>query len=55
MSVKELIEKLKQFPEDMEVCYDYDGGWSACEIEKVYTTKKYNGGEIIGVEVVILK
>ena len=35
MKVKELIEELKKFDENMEVQYDYDGKYSTIPIEDV--------------------
>lgn len=36
MKVKELIEELKKFDENMEVVYDYDGAYSTCGIARIY-------------------
>lgn len=35
MKVKELIEELQKFDENMEVQYDYDGQFSTMSIDKV--------------------
>lgn len=41
MKVKELIEELKKFDENMEVVYDYDGAYSTCSIFQIYIANKY--------------
>lgn len=35
MKVKELIEELKKFDENMEVQYDYDGQYSTISIDEI--------------------
>lgn len=35
MLVSELIKKLEKLPQDMEVVYDYDGGYSTLPIDTV--------------------
>ena len=42
MNVKELIEILKEFPEDMEVVYDYDSKCSTCTIYEVYIGNEFH-------------
>lgn len=41
MKVKELIEELKKFDENMEVQYDYDGQFSTMPIEEVSIQNEY--------------
>lgn len=41
MKVKELIEELKKFDENMEVQYDYDGRFSTMTIDEVYIQNEY--------------
>lgn len=41
MKVTELIEQLKKFPQDMEVVYDYDGGYSTGSIDEIKIGNKY--------------
>ena len=41
MKVKELIEKLKEFDENMEVQYDYDGQFSTMPIDEVSIQNEY--------------
>lgn len=41
MKVKELIEELKKFDENMEVQYDFDGEYSTFPIEKVSVENEY--------------
>ena len=41
MTVAELIEALKNFPQDMEVVYDYDGGYSTGSIDEIKIGNKY--------------
>lgn len=41
MTVKELIEKLKEFDENIEVQYDYDGKFSTFPIDKVSVENEY--------------
>lgn len=41
MKVKELIKELENQPQDMEVCFDYDDGWSTGEIDKIIIANKY--------------
>lgn len=41
MTVKELIEKLKEFDENMEVQYDFDGEYSTFPIDKVSVENEY--------------
>lgn len=49
MTVKKLIEKLKEFPEDMGVWYDLMDGWGGenevtfVEIDKKEDTRDKNG------------
>ena len=46
MKVKELIEELEKFDENMEVQYDYEGGYQTVYIEKVSLEHKdYNEDE----------
>lgn len=41
MLVSELIKKLEKLPQDMEVVYDYDGGYSTLSIDKVTIEHEY--------------
>lgn len=41
MKVKELIEELKKFDENMEVQYDYDGQFSTMPIDVVSIKNEY--------------
>lgn len=41
MKVKELIKELEKFDENMEVCFNYDDGWSTDEINKIIIANKY--------------
>ena len=41
MKVKELIEELKNKPQDMEVCFDYSDGWSTDDIDEIIITNRY--------------
>lgn len=41
MKVKELIKKLKEFDENMEVQYDYDGQFSTMPIDRVSVENEY--------------
>lgn len=41
MLVKELIKALEEQPQDMEVCADYDDGWSNYEINEVIIANKW--------------
>ena len=41
MKVKELIEELKKFDENIEVVYDYDGAYSTCSIDEVLMGNEY--------------
>lgn len=46
MKVKELIEKLKKFDENMEVVYDVEDGHTTFEIDEVYKGNEfYNDDE----------
>lgn len=40
-TVSELIEKLKGFPQDMKVCYDYDGGYSTGAVTSVIVDNEW--------------
>lgn len=41
MTVAELIEALKNFPQDMEVVCDYDSGYSTGSIDIIKIGNKY--------------
>lgn len=41
MKVKELIEELKKFDENMEVVYDYDGRYSTASISEILIGNEY--------------
>lgn len=41
MKVKELIEELQKFDENMEVQYDYDGQFSTMPIDEVSVKNEY--------------
>lgn len=41
MKVKELIKVLENQPQDMEVCFDYDDGWSTDDIDEIIITNRY--------------
>lgn len=41
MKVKELIKELENQPQDMEVCFDYDDGYSTGEIDKISIENKW--------------
>lgn len=41
MLVKELIEALKEHPKDMEVCVDWDDGYSNYGIDEIIIANKY--------------
>lgn len=41
MKVKELIEELKKFDENMQVVYDYDGHYSTASIDEVFIGNEY--------------
>ena len=41
MKVKELIEELKKFDEELEVQYDYDGRFSTMPIDDVSIQNEY--------------
>ena len=41
MLVKELIEALKEQPQDMEVCVDWDNEYSSIEINEVIIANKW--------------
>ena len=41
MLVKELIEALKEQPQDMEVYIDWDDGYSTMEIKEVIIANKF--------------
>lgn len=41
MKVKELIKELENQPQDMDVCFDIDDGWSTGEIDKIIISNKY--------------
>ena len=41
MLVKELIENLQAFPEDMEVCVDSDDGYCNYEIYEIIIANKW--------------
>ena len=50
MLVKELIEALKEQPQDMEVCVDWDDGYSTIEIDEVIMANKFyeeNCGKVV--------
>lgn len=52
MKVKELIEELKKFDENIEVVYDYDGHYSTASISEISIGNEYYQDD--GKEVVIL-
>ena len=41
MLVKELIEALKEQPQDMEVCVDWDDGYCNYGIDEIIIANKY--------------
>lgn len=41
MKVKELIKELENQPQDMEVCVDWDDGYSTMEIKEVIIANKF--------------
>lgn len=41
MTVKELIERLKEFPQDMEVHYDIDDGYSTYSPDELWIGNAY--------------
>ena len=41
MLVKELIKALKEQPQDMEVTYDYDNGYSNYGIDEIIIANKW--------------
>ena len=44
MTVKELREHLKQFPDTMPVVYSYCSQWTDLEAEEIITIEAYNNG-----------
>lgn len=40
-TVSELIGRLKEFPPDMKVCYDYDGGYSTGAVTGVIVDNEW--------------
>ena len=41
MTVKELIEELKKFDEELEVQYDYDGQYSTMPIDEIFIENEH--------------
>ena len=47
MTIKELVEELKKYSEDMKVYYDYDVGYDELLVEKVELTVIFPNGVLL--------